>query len=99
MRKLNVRQICFWLAAVLPLSRLIVYPATLSYRAGGDLLWPALCNLLAEGAAIALLLLLARRTGRTFFGLLRARLGEGAARLAALLLALFLAAAAVLPLL
>ena len=99
MRKLNVRQICFWLAAVLPLSRLIVYPATLSYRAGGDLLWPALCNLLAEGTAIALLLPLARRTKRTFFGLLRARLGEGAARLAALLLALLLAAAAVLPLL
>ena len=52
MHKLNVRQICFWLAAVLPVSRLIVYPATLSFRAGNDLLWPALWNLIAEGTVL-----------------------------------------------
>ena len=99
MHKLNVRQICFWLAAVLPVSRLIVYPATLSFRAGNDLLWPALWNLIAEGTVLLLLLLLARRTRRTFFGLLRERAGEAAARMTALLLALFFALAAVLPLL
>ena len=99
MDRVNVRQICFLLAAVLPVTRLIVYPATLAYRAGNDLLWSALLNLACEGAAVWLALWLSKRTERTLFGLVQARLGKAAAKVLSFGFALFFALAAVLPLL
>ena len=99
MDKLYVRQVCFLLAAVLPVARLIVYPATLAYRAGNDLLLPAAASLVCEGAAVLLAAWISRRSGRTLFELVRLRLGKGAAKVLSFLLALFFALAAVLPLL
>lgn len=99
MNKIKLRQMCFLFAAVLPVTRMIVYPATLAYRAGSDLVLSAALNLALEGLIVGLMLWLARRTRRTFFGLLEATFGEIAARAVYGLFALFFALAALLPLL
>lgn len=99
MDKIKLRQICFIYAALLPATRMLLYPATLAYHAGNDLLFSALGNLLAEGAVIFAVMMLAKRTRLTFFGLLKNTFGEVAARIVYGAFALFFAASALLPLL
>ena len=99
MKDLSVRQICFLFAAVLPVTRMLVYPATLAFRAGHDLVLSALVNYAAEGAVIFLLALLAKKTDTTFFGLLQQKLGTLAARIVYMIFALYFAFSAVLPIL
>lgn len=99
MDKLKLRQICFLFAAVLPVSKLIIYPSTLSYYAKNDLLLAAAVNFLLEGGVIALVLLLARRTQCTLFELLSNTFGKTAAKAVYLLLAAFLFFSALLPVL
>ena len=53
MDKLKLRQICFLFAAVLPVTKLIIYPSTLSYYAKNDLLLSAAVSFLAEGVVVA----------------------------------------------
>ena len=53
MDKIKVRQICFFFAAMMPVSKLLVYPATLVYNSRNDLLFSAFVNCLIEGAAVA----------------------------------------------
>ena len=59
MDKLKLRQICFLFAAVLPVTKLIIYPSTLSYYAKNDLLLSAAVSFLAEGVVVAAVMLLA----------------------------------------
>lgn len=47
MDKIKIRQICFILACMLPLTKTIIYPTTLVYDVGHDLLWSAAINLVA----------------------------------------------------
>ena len=74
--KLCVRQICFLFAAVLPVTRLLVYPATLSFWAKNDLLFAAGMSFVLEGAAVAAAVFLASRTQKTFFELLESNFGN-----------------------
>lgn len=97
--KLCVRQICFLFAAVLPVTRLLVYPATLSFWAKNDLLFAAGMSFVLEGAAVAAAVFLASRTQKTFFELLESNFGKTAARAVYLLFALFFAFSAFLPIL
>lgn len=60
-KALNIRQICFLFAAVLPVTRMLVYPATLSFQAKNDLVLSAFISFAAEFAVIALLLWLAKK--------------------------------------
>ena len=53
MDKLKLRQICFLFAAVLPVTKLIIYPSTLSYYVKNDLLLSAAVSFLAEGVVVA----------------------------------------------
>lgn len=99
MNDIKLRQLCFIFAAMLPVTRMIVYPATLAYRAGSDLLLSAALSLALEGLVVGLMLWLARRTRRTFFGLLAENFGDAAARIVYGLFALFFALSALLPLL
>ncbi len=99
MDKIKLRQICFLYAALLPATRMLLYPATLAYHAGNDLLFSALGNLLAEGIVVFAIMLLAGRTEQTFFGLLKNTFGEIAARVVYGVFALFFALSALLPLL
>ena len=99
MNDIKLRQLCFIFAAMLPVTRMIVYPATLAYHAGSDLLLSAALSLALEGLVVGLMLWLARRTRRTFFGLLAETFGDAAARIVYGLFALFFALSALLPLL
>lgn len=98
MDKIKLRQICFLFAVMMPITKTIVYPATLAYRSRNDLLWSALCNLLLEGIVIALVMLLAKRTKCTFFDLLQNSFGNTATKIIYGLFALFFFLSALLPL-
>lgn len=97
MNKIKLRQICFLFAALMPATKFILYPATVSYYARNDLLLSAAINLAAMGAVIAAVLFLSARTDTTFFGLLQNTFGKAAARIVYGLFAVFFAFSALLP--
>lgn len=99
MDKIKLRQICFLFAALMPVTKMIIYPATLCFYAKNDLLFSAAANFLLEGAVLALVILLAYRTDLTFFDLLKNTFGQAAARILYGLFALFFALSALLPIL
>lgn len=94
--KPSSRQICFFLAAVAPVGKLVLMPAQLAAGAGNDLLFPVLAQLVLQAALIFGVLLLARRDC-TVFALVRRAAGDVAARIFAVLLAAFLLFFAFLP--
>ena len=98
MDKINLRQICFFFAALMPVTKMIIYPTTLCFYARNDLLLSAAANVVAEGVVLALVIFLAYRTDMTFFDLLQNTFGRIAARIAYGLFAVFFAFSALLPL-
>ena len=70
MDRIKVRQLCFYFVAMMPVAKLLVYPATLTYQSKNDLLLSAFVNCLAEGAIVALVMLLAKKSGKSLFALL-----------------------------
>lgn len=98
MDKIKLRQICFLFAAVMPVTKMIIYPATVSYYAKNDILLSAALNLLLMGAVLALVIFLSYRTDMTFFDLLQNTFGRMTARIIYGLFALFFAFSALLPL-
>ena len=97
MNKINIRQICFLLACMLPLTKTIIYPTAVVYGVGHDLLWSAAINLLAEALIIFAIMMLAKRTDKTLFELIENTLGKIGARIVYALFALFFLFAATLP--
>ncbi len=98
MDKIKLRQICFLFAAMMPITKTIVYPSTLAYHAKNDLLLAAFCSFLLEGTILLFVLLLARKTDKTFFELIEKVFGKIGARIIFGLFALFFALAALFPL-
>lgn len=98
MDKIKLRQICFLFAAIMPVTKTIIYPATLSYYAGNNLLLSSALNFLLMGAVLALVIFLSYRTDMTFFDLLQNTFGRVTARIIYGLFALFFAFSALLPL-
>ena len=98
MDKIKLRQICFLFAALMPVTKTIIYPATLTYYAGNNLLLSSALNFLLMGAVLALVVFLSYRTDLTFFDLLQNSFGRVAARIIYGLFSLFFAFSALLPL-
>ena len=98
MDKIKLRQICFLFAAIMPVTKTIIYPATLAYYAGNNLLLSSALNFLLMGAVLALVIFLSYRTDMTFFDLLQNTFGRVTARIIYGLFALFFAFSALLPL-
>lgn len=98
MNKISVRQLCFFMACLVPCGKLLSLPATLAGEAGGDLLISALTNFVFQGVIIYLLLWLAERTELDFFGLLSGSFGKVAAKIIYFFLALYFLFYSVLPL-
>ena len=98
MDKIKVRQICFFLAALMPAAKMLLYPTTLVYRSKNDLLFSALINFALEGGIVALTMLLAKKTKMTFFELISNTFGNVTAKIVYALFALFFFGAALLPL-
>lgn len=97
MDKIKVRQICFFFAAMMPVSKLLVYPATLVYNSRNDLLLSAFVNCLIEGAAVAAVMLLSKKTEMSLFELIGNTFGKIAAKIVYGLFAVFFFASALLP--
>ena len=95
----NTRQLCFFLAFLMPVSKLLQTPSLLAYYADGDLLFPALCQQLLQGLMLAGLLLFCKRAKRSPFDFLAQTTSPIVARCAYGLLALFYAFFSLLPLL
>ena len=98
MDKIKLRQICFLFAAIMPVTKTIIYPATLTYYAGNNLLLSSALNFLLMGAVLALVIFLSYRTDMTFVDLLQNTFGRVTARIIYGLFALFFAFSALLPL-
>lgn len=96
---LNGRQLCFFVAFLVPASKLLAMPALLSYFAKGDLLFPALAHYLLQACVLAALLFIASRSDKGFFGLVADNLGKSAARILYGLYAVYFLFSALQPLL
>ncbi len=98
MKTVSARQLCFFLAFIAPVGKLILMPSQIVFDAKQDLLFSAALSYLLQ-SVIVFLVLLAAKKDKTLFALLRERLGTVGARVALSLLALFLFLAALLPML
>ena len=86
---INGRQLCFFVAFVVPVSKLLSAPAQLAEFAKGDLLVPALAQYLLQAAVLAVIMFLASRTDKSFFRLLGDTFGYVTARIIYILYALY----------
>jgi len=66
---------------MLPLTKTIIYPTTLVYDVGHDLLWSAAINLVAESLIILSVMLLSKKTDKTLFELVENTFGNVGARI------------------
>ena len=98
MNRIAPRQIYFFLACIAPVGKLVILPAKLVSAAQNDILFPAALHFIIQAAAIFCVLLLAKR-GMTFYELLENTFGKIVAKILAVIFALFLLFAALLPLL
>lgn len=97
--EIGTRQLCFFFAFLVPVSKLLEAPSVLAYYAKGDLLFPALCHFLLQSFAIALLLFCAARSDKSFFERVEDRLGTLAAKITYFFLAAYFLFYSLLPLL
>ena len=98
MNKISTRQLCFYLAAIAPVGKIILLPTYLVRYAKNDLLFPAAMNFLLQACVIFLVLLLAK-SEKSFFELVKDKLGSIAAKIILCIFALFFFFAAIMPLL
>ncbi|MBQ8885090.1 MAG: GerAB/ArcD/ProY family transporter [Clostridia bacterium] len=96
---IGTRQLCFFVAFLLPVSKLLETPSVLAYYAKGDLLFPAICQQLLQALAIGLFLFLSARTDKSFFELIESGLGRIAAKIIYIALAVYFVFYSLLPLL
>lgn len=96
---LNTRQLCFFAAFVLPLSKLLETPSLLAQNALGDLLLPAFIQCAAQFIGLLCLLLVSEKTGKGVYSLLKEKVGLWAASGLYFLLAAYYLFSSLLPLL
>lgn len=97
MNKISTRQLCFFLAAIAPVGKIILLPTHLAHYAGNDLLFPAAMNFLLQAGIIFLVLLLAKRN-LSLHDLIAQKLGRVAAKIVLTVFSLFFFFAALQPL-
>ena len=97
--KISVRQLCFFLAFLLPVSKILETPALLAYYAKDDLLLPAFLQFLLQAIMLLGVIYFSSKTDETVFSFLSKKLGKGVAKTLYLLLALYYLFFSILPLL
>ena len=97
--QVNARQICFFAAFFLPVSKMLESPARLSKFAAGDLLAPAILHFLLQGAVIWAIAFLLSKLDKPLLSAIAERFGEWATRLFCFLYATYFLFSALLPLL
>lgn len=96
---INTRQLCFLIAFLLPVGRLLEAPRLFALTAKGDLLWPALFAMLVQALPLTAFLILSAKTDKTLFQLIEDALGKWAAKIVYFLLTAYFLFSAVIPLL
>lgn len=95
--KISVRQICFIMLIYTVVTRLLLYPTTLSYFTDRDLLFSALIDFVPSAIVIWAVSFLCSRTDKSFFELLENTFGNIIARIIYGTFALFFLAATLFP--
>ena len=96
---LNGRQLRFFAAFILPLSKFLETPSLLAKYALGDLLLPALLQFLSQVIPLAAILFIASKTEKGIFTLLKEKIGEFGAKAVYLILAAYYLFSSLLPVL
>jgi hypothetical protein len=99
MTKISTRQLCFFFAFLIPVSKLLETPSLLSYYAGGDLLFPALVHTILQGGMSLLILLFLEKIDGTFDEFLQQKLGKIGGKILYISLGVFYVFFTILPLL
>ncbi|MBQ8658177.1 MAG: GerAB/ArcD/ProY family transporter [Clostridia bacterium] len=97
--QVNCRQLCFFAAFFLPVSKLLEAPSLLARYAAGDLLVPALMQYLLQTLALALLLFVLSRLDKPLLQAIADRFGQWTAKIICFLYAAYFLFSALLPLL
>lgn len=96
---INVRQLCFFSAFILPAFRFLETPAFLSSYALGDLLLPAILHFSIQSLPIIALLFLVSKTKNGLFPLIKRKLGKVGSRIFYAVLAAYYLFSVLLPVL
>ena len=94
---INTRQLCFLIAFLFPIGKMLEAPRLLAANAKGDLLVAALLSMLLEALPIAAFIFLSYKTDKSLFQLLEDGFGKWVAKIAYFVLALYYLFAAILP--
>lgn len=94
--KISVRQLCFFLAFVAPVGKIVLLPSRLVHFAKNDLLLPAALQFALQAGIVFLVVLLSRK-GETLYELLRNAFGKVVASILFVLFACFFLFAALYP--
>lgn len=95
----SAKQLCFFLAFLLPVSKLSEAPALLAYYAKDDLLLPAILHFILQAAMLCGVVWLSSKTKTSLFDLLEEKGGKFLAKTVYFLLAAYYVFFSVLPLL
>lgn len=98
MNKISTRQLCFFLAAIAPVGKIVLLPTNLIYYSKNNLLFPAAMNILLQAGIVFLVLLLAKEN-RSLHELIADKLGKVTAKIVLTVFSLFFFYAAFMPLL
>ena len=93
------RQICFFAAFFLPVSKMLEAPSLLAKYAAGDLLVPTLLHYLLQGGALAAILFLLSRLKKPLLSVVADGIGAGLTKFFCLLYAAYFLLSALIPLL
>lgn len=97
--KFSIRQLCFFLAFLLPVSKILEAPALLAYYAKDDLLLPAFLQFALQAAMLLGIVYFASKTDETVFEFISRALGNTAAKILYFALAAYYIFFSLLPLL
>lgn len=97
--QINTRQLCFFAAVILPVTKLLEAPSSFAKNALGDLLLPAFLQFLLQFVGICALLLAMNKSGKNVFDLIEEKLGVVALKGVYILLGAYYLFSALLPLL
>ena len=97
--QINTRQLCFFTAFILPVSKLLEEPSSFAKNALGDLLLPAFLQFLLQFVGIYALLFVVNKSGKNVFDLIEEKLGSVALKGVYILLATYYLFSALLPIL
>ncbi len=98
MNKISTRQLCFFLAAIVPVGKIVLLPTNLIYYSKNNLLFPAAMNIILQAGIVFLVLLLAKEN-RPLYELISDKLGKVTAKIILTVFSIFFFYAAFMPLL